>query len=158
MSIEAGVCYTYEAALEKAIVMEEEGFRNYLHAIQIVKDRQAKAILRDAAAEELTHKNKLEMALLEGYDKNAEEMHKEVSTMNLNYVFKQQEIAADADARTSLAYAIHLEKSAVDFYQRLLDGCEGAPMAPLFKRLLMDEKRHLKNLEDFYERYFLTEN
>lgn len=158
MSLEDGVCYTYEAALEKAIIMEEEGFRNYLYAVQIVKDRQAKAILRDAAAEELDHKNKLEMALLDGHDKNAEEMSKEVPTMNLNYVFEQKEISADADARTSLAYAIHLEKNAVDFYQRLLSGCEGAPMAPLFKRLLADETRHLKTLEDFYERYFLTEN
>ncbi len=31
-------------------------------------------------------------------------------------------------------------------------------MAELFKGLLADETRHLKNLEDFYERYFLTEN
>ncbi|NOQ51448.1 MAG: ferritin [Desulfuromonadaceae bacterium] len=158
MSIEEGICYTYEAALEKAIVMEEEGFRNYLYAIRIVKDRQAKAILRDAAAEELSHKNELEMALLEGHDKSAAEMTKEVPTMNLDYVYEQKEIAPDADARTSLAYAIHLEKGAIDFYQRLMKGCEGAPMASLFQRLLADESRHLKTLEDFYERHFLTEN
>ena len=30
MGLEEGVCYTYEAALEKAIEMEEEGFRNYV--------------------------------------------------------------------------------------------------------------------------------
>ena len=158
MSIEEGICYTYEAALEKAIVMEEEGFRNYLYAIRIVKDRQAKAILRDAAAEELSHKKELEMALLEGYDLNEEAMTKEVPTMNLDYIYEQKDIAPDADARTSLAYAIHLEKGAVDFYQRLMKGCEGAPMASLFQRLLADESRHLKTLEDFYERYFLTEN
>lgn len=158
MSIEEGVCYTYDAALEKAIEMEEEGFRNYLYAIKIVKDRQAKMILRDAAADELDHKQKLEMALLEGHNTSTEEMSQQVPTMNLDYVFEQKEISADADARQSLAYAIHLEKGAVDFYQRLLNGCEGAPMAPLFKRLLADETRHLKTLEDFYERYFLTEN
>ena len=158
MSLEEGVCYTYEAALEKAIEMEEEGFRNYLYAIKIVKDRQAKLILRGAAEDELNHKQKLEMALLDGYDKTADEMSKQVPTMNLDYVFEQKEITADADARQSTAYAIHLEKGAVDFYKRLLSGCEGAPMAPLFKRLLADESRHLKTLEDFYERYFLTEN
>lgn len=158
MSVEEGVCYTYEAALEKAIEMEEEGFRNYLYAIKIVKDRQAKMILRDAAADELDHKQKLEMALLEGFNESSEEMSRQVPTMNLNYVFAQKEISADADARQALAYAIHLEKSAVDFYQRLISGCEGAPMAPLFKRLVADETRHLKSLEDFYERYFLAEN
>ena len=31
-------------------------------------------------------------------------------------------------------------------------------MADLFQRLLADETRHLSNLEDFYEKHFLTEN
>ena len=158
MSVEEGVCYTYEAALEKAIEMEEEGFRNYLYAIKIVKDRQAKMILRDAAADELVHKQQLEMALLEGHNTSSEEMNKPVPTMNLNYVFEQKEITPNADPRQSLAYAIHLEKGAVDFYQRLINGCAGAPMAPIFERLLADETRHLKSLEDFYEKYFLAEN
>ncbi len=152
------VCYTFEVALEKAIIMEERGFRNYLHAINVVEDRQAKAILRDAAREELEHKQRIELALLEGHSKNIAELRKELPTLNLNYVYEQKEITADADARTSLAYAIHLEKCAVDFYRALIHGCEGAPMADLFKGLLADETRHLKSLEDFYERYFLTEN
>jgi len=158
MSVEEGVCYTYEAALEKAIEMEEEGFRNYLYAIKLVEDRQAKMILKEAAAEELVHKQKIETALLEGFHGHNEDMSKPVPTMNLNYVFEQKTLEPNADARQSLAYAIHLEKGAVDFYQRLLKGCEGAPMAPTFKRLLADETRHLKTLEDFYERYFLAEN
>ena len=158
MSLEEGVCYTYEAALEKAIEMEEEGFRNYLYAIDVVKDRQAKAILREAAIEELNHKQRLEMALLDGHDHNATELKQEIPSMNLNYVFEQKEIATDADARTALAHAIYLEKCAVDFYKSLMSGCEGAPMASLFQRLLADETRHLGNLEDFYEKHFLTEN
>jgi len=158
MGLEDGVCYTYEAALEKAIEMEEEGFRSYLHAIDIVTDRQAKAILREAAIEELNHKQRLEMALLDGHDRNVADLQKEIPSMNLNYVFEQKEIAPDADARTALAHAIYLEKAAVDFYKRLMSGCEGAPMAVLFQRLLADETKHLSTLEDFYERYFLTEN
>ena len=158
MSLEEGVCYTYEAALEKAIEMEEEGFRNYLYAIRIVKDRAAKMILRDAAADELDHKQKLEMALLDGHNKAASEMIKEVPTMNLDYVLEQKEISANADGRQALAFSIHLEKGAIDFYQRLMKGCEGAPMAELFQRLLADESRHLKTLEDLYEKHFMTEN
>jgi len=158
MSLEEGVCYTYEAALEKAIEMEEQGFRNYLYAIDVVKDRQAKAILREAAIEELNHKQKLELALLDGHDKDFSALQKDIPSMNLNYVFEQREIAEDADARTALAHAIYLEKSAVDFYKRLMSGCEGAPMADLFRQLLADETRHLASLENFYERYFLTEN
>ncbi|WP_321370981.1 ferritin family protein [uncultured Desulfuromusa sp.] len=158
MSLEDGVCYTYEAALEKAIEMEEQGFRNYLYAIDVVKDRQAKAILREAAVEELNHKQRLEMALLDGHDKNAAGLQEEMPSMNLNYVFEQKEISPDADARTALAHAIYLEKCAVDFYKCLMSGCEGAPMASLFKRLLADETRHLGSLEDLYEKIFLPEN
>ncbi len=157
-SVKKDVCYTLEVALEKSIMMEEKAFRNFLHAIRLVKDRQAKAILREAAKEELEHKHKLEMVLLDGHDKNASELKKELPTMNLNYVYEQKSISADADARESLAYAINLEKKEIDFYKALVHGCEGAPMADLFKGLLADETRHLQILEDFYEKYFLTEN
>jgi len=152
------VCTTLEVALEKSIVMEERAFRNFLHAIRLIKDRQAIAILREAAKEELEHKHKLEMALLEGHDKNAFDLKKELPLMNLAYVFKQKSITADANARESLAYGINLEKEEIDFYRALTHGCEGAPMAELFKGLLADETRHLQILEDFYEKYFLTEN
>jgi len=157
-SVKKEVCYTLEVALEKSIMMEEKAFRNFLHAIRLVKDRQAKAILREAAKEELEHKHKLEMVLLDGHDKNASDLKKELPTMNLNYVYEQKSISADADARESLAYAINLEKKEIDFYKALIHGCEGAPMADLFKGLLADETRHLQILEDFYERYFMTEN
>jgi len=152
------VCYTLEVALEKSIVMEERAFRNFLHAILLIKDRQAKAILREAAKEELEHKHKLEMALLEGHDKNAFDLKKELPLMNLSYVFEQKTISAEANARESLAYAINLEEKEIDFYRALTHGCEDAPMAELFKGLLADETRHLQILEDFYEKYFLTEN
>ncbi len=158
MSLEDGVCYTYEEALEKAIEMENQGFRSYLTAIAMVTDRQAKAILREAAIEELHHKQSLEIALLDGYYQDIDEINKEIPSLNLNYVFEQKEIKPGSDARTALAYAIYLEKCAVDFYKRLMSGCEGAPMAKLFQRLLADETHHLASLEDFYEKYFLTEN
>ncbi len=158
ISVQKGVCYTLEVALEKAIIMEERGFRNYIRAIQLVDDKQAKEILRDAAKEELEHKHRIELALLEGHDDHAAILSQELPTMNLDYVYDQKKIEPGADARTSLAYAIHLEKEAVDFYKALINGCEGAPMAGLFKRLLADETNHLKTLEDYYERLFLTEN
>jgi len=152
------VCYTLEVALEKSIIMEEMAFRNFLHGVKLINDRQAKAILLDAAKEELNHKHRLEMVLLEGHDKNAFDLKKELPLMNLNYVYEQKSISADANARESLAYAINLEKREIDFYRALTHGCEGAPMVELFKGLLADETRHLQNLEDLYEKYFLTEN
>ncbi|MDO3376665.1 ferritin family protein [Geoalkalibacter halelectricus] len=152
------VCYTYEAALEKAVQMENDGFRNYLKAMRKLKDKQARMILKDAALDELEHKHALERALVEGTIEGEHSMDRPVSTMNLDYVLHQKELSPDADARQALAYAIHLEKNAIDFYQKMMQGCEGAPMAKLFEKLHNDETRHLQELEDMYERHFMAEN
>ncbi len=158
MSDDSQVCYTYEAALEKAVEMEDGGFRNYLDAMRKVKDRQAQKILKDAALDELDHKHALEKAMLEGTIEGRHAMDQPVKTMNLDYVLHQEELPPDADARQALAYAIHLEKNAIDFYKKMQSGCEGAPMASIFEKLLNDETRHLQQLEDLYEKIFMTEN
>jgi rubrerythrin len=151
------VCYTFEAAIEMAVKMEEDGFRHYLEAIRIVRSKGAKEILRDAALDELEHKHQLEKALLDGNMAGNDELSRAVPTMNLDYVLAKKELTSDSDGREALAYAIHLEKGSIDFYTRMSQGCSGAPMAPLFARLLADETRHLQSLEDLYEQHFLPE-
>jgi rubrerythrin len=151
------VCYTFEAAIEMAVQMEDEGFRHYLKALRIVKNKAAKEILRDAAFDELEHKHQLEKALVEG-EVAGEGMDRPVPTMNLSYVLGKKELGPKADAREALAFAIHLEKGSLDFYRRMSQGCAGAPMAKLFDRIYNDESRHLQELEDLYEEHFLTEN
>ena len=152
------VCYTFEVAIEKAIEMEENGFRTYLRGISTLKDKHAREVLRDSALDELRHKFELEKALLQGAMEGDVRMKAGVPTMNLDYVLGQAELDPNADVRKALAYSIHLEKEAIDFYQRLIDGCSGAPMVPIFQKLLADETHHLRQLEDMYEEHFLTEN
>lgn len=157
MSDESQVCYTFEAALEMAIQMENEGFRNYLDAIRRVKDKAARQILKEAALDELEHKQSLEKALIEGQFQ-ATTMAEKVPTMNLDYFLAKKELTAESTAREALAYAIHLENGSIDFYRRMVSGCEGAPMGPLFGKLLSDETRHLQEMEDLYETHFMSEN
>ena len=157
MSEQGEVCYTFEAAVEMAVKMEEEGFRHYLDAIRKVQGKGAREILRDAALDELEHKHQLEKALVDGHMKGTDEMSKSVPTMNLGYVLVKKELKPESDAREALAYAIHLENGSIDFYKRMSQGCSGAPMASLFDRLLADETRHLQSLEDLYEQHFLPE-
>jgi rubrerythrin len=152
------VCYTFEAAVEMAIKMENDGFRHYLEAIRKVRNKGAREILKEAAVDELGHKFHLEKALVEGTMLNPEEMTRPVPTMNLDYVLAKKELSPDSDAREALIYAIHLEKLSIDFYKRMSQGCAGAPMASLFERLLADESRHLQALEDMYEEHYLPEN
>ena len=157
MNEQGQVCYTFEAAIEMAVKMEDEGFRHYLAAIRTVSNKGAKEILRDAALDELEHKHELEKALLEGNMGGSAELNRPVPTMNLDYVLAKKELTPESDTREALAYAIHLEKGSIDFYKRMSQGCAGAPMAPVFDRLLADETRHLQSLEDMYEQHFLPE-
>lgn len=152
------VCYTFDAAVEMAIKMEEEGFRHYLAAIRSVTNKGAREILRDNALDELNHKHQLEKALLDGRMSGDEKFDQPIPTMHLDYVFKKQELGPQSGVREAMIYAIHLEKEAVEFYGKVAGGCAGAPMGNLFKQLHTEESRHLQSLEDLYEQHFMTEN
>ncbi|MFH1028631.1 MAG: ferritin family protein [Pseudomonadota bacterium] len=152
------VCYTFDAAVEMAIKMEEEGFRTYLSAIRQLTNKGARELLRDNALDELNHKHQLEKALLDGRMEGSDVLEQTIPTMRLDYVFKKQELGPQSGVREALVYAIHLEKGAVDFYGKVSDGCAGAPMGKLFAQLHKEESRHLQALEDLYEQHFMTEN
>lgn len=157
MSELGDVCYTFEGALEMAINMESEGFRHYLDALRKVESKAARAILKEAALDELAHKFELEKALLDGH-MTAGNLDKPLPTMNLDAVLAKKELRPESDAREALAYAIHLENGAILFYKKMASACAGAPMGNLMERLVADESRHLQQLEDLYEEHFMTEN
>lgn len=157
MSEHPDVCYTFEGALEMAISMESDGFRNYLEALRKVESKAARAVLKDAALDELAHKYELEKALVDG-SMIAGELEKPLPTMNLGAVLAKKELLPGSDAREALAYAIHLENGAIHFYKRMAGACAGAPMGKLMERLVADESRHLQQLEDLYEQHFMPEN
>jgi rubrerythrin len=152
------VCYTFDAAVEMAIQMEDEGFRNYLAAIRQLTDKGARELLRENALDELNHKHELEKALLDGRMSGGAELDQPIPTMHLDYILKKQELGPKSGVSEALIYAIHLEKEAVEFYGKVAGGCAGAPMGNLFKQLLTEESRHLQSLEDLYEQHFMTEN
>jgi len=152
------VCYTFDAAVEMAIKMEDEGFRNYLDAIRRITDKGARELLRENALDELEHKHQLEKALLEGRMGGGDQLDQPIPTMHLDYIFKKQELGPNSGVREALIYAIHLEKEAVDFYGKVSNGCAGAPMGQLFAQLFHEESQHLQALEDLYEQHFMTEN
>lgn len=152
------ICYTFDAAVEMAIEMENEGFRNYLAAIRKVTNKDAREILKANALDELEHKHQLEKALLEGRMEGGEAFDQPVPTMNLDYIFKKQELGPQSGIREAVVYAIHLEKESSEFYRKVASGCAGAPMGNLFERLYKEESRHLQALEDLYEQRFMTEN
>ena len=58
-------CMFFEEALQVAIKGEEDAFNTYYTAIKKVDDKGAKTLLKELAKDELEHKHKLELALLD---------------------------------------------------------------------------------------------
>jgi rubrerythrin len=160
MTSQSNACFTFDAACDAAIEMETQIFQNFLQAVRIVKDKSANEILQEAASVRLGIKHKLEEAALKG-GLDEQEVKGAVPIMNLAESIRccdLKSISADASNRKALSYAIQMSKEALEFYRSMADQCSGAPMAALFNTLGDDQTHYLQELEDTYEKHFLTES
>ncbi len=157
MSNPSVTCYTLEAALDKAIDLENRVFQQFIGSIRTVKHLGAREVLKEAAAEELEHKQYLEKVLIDG-ELETGGIDQSVPTMDFDQLFGVEKLSADADTRSALAHAIHLINTSVHFYDVMTEACRGAPMTAVFQKIGNEQRQHLQKLEDSYEEHFLTEN
>ena len=151
------VCYTKDAALTRAIEIEQQSFAIYLRAYKISHDRSARQLIRELALEELEHKYLLEKAFFEETVVLHDIGQDDKPVMKLALFLKEKPLNENSTPQEVLIYAIHEEKRSVEFYEKMATQCEGAPMAPMFKRLHKDESGHLARLEDLYEKMYMAE-
>lgn len=150
-------CYSFAAACDAAIEMETHIYKDFLHAIRIVRDKAARTILKDVTEVRLGIKQKLELAAIDG-GLAGHGLSTPVPLMNLEKTIRccdLHRIGADADNRKALAYSIQKYKDALGFYRDMAERCSGAPMAQLFIQLGDLQTRDLQELEDTYEEHFL---
>jgi len=151
------VCYTLEGALERAIEQEQHSFEIYRQALKIVKDPQARTVLKDMALEELEHKHILEKALIGEIVALHEKGESTGPTMNLTYFLAEKPLDLDSSPQDVMVFAIHDEKRSVDFYKEMATQCGGAPMEELFSKLQKEETIHLARLEETYEKLYMSQ-
>ncbi|MBN1105922.1 MAG: ferritin family protein [Deltaproteobacteria bacterium] len=151
------VCYTREAALEKAVGMEAAAFEEYKRAYLGARDPLARDLLKDLALDELKHKYTLEKAFFEETVHLHESGVKEGPSMKFSLLFEDKPLTKQSSEQEVFLHAIHEEKRALDFYSKTADNCGGAPMAEMFRRLAKDEEGHLARLEELYEKIYLKE-
>lgn len=70
------------------------------------------------------------------------------------FIVKKNEASSRFEASVN---GIQMSKDALEFYRGMAEQCSGAPMAKLIKALGDDQTRYLQQLEDTYEKRFLTE-
>ena len=152
------VCYTREAALEKAIDMEMKSFQTYKEAYLKILDPHIKDLVKNLALEELDHKHILEKAYFEETVSLHQEGLEDTPSMQLSLMLQTKPLGENADDQDVMAHAIHDKKRLVDFYQNLMTQCAGAPMEDMFKKLTKEEKNHLARLEELYEEVYMPDN
>jgi rubrerythrin len=151
------VCYTREAALERAIETEAASFKVYRDAYLNAKDRLAKDLLRDLALDELRHKYILEKAFFEETVLLHDSGLKSGPSMKFSLLFAEKPLNPNATSQEVMIYAIHEEKRAVDFYRNTAAQCGTAPMSEMYRKLAQDEEGHLARLEEHYEKIYLKD-
>src|SRR5512136_1264337 len=90
------VCYTREAALERAIETEAASFKVYRDTYVTAKDLLAKDLLRDLALDELRHKYILEKAFFEETVLLHDSGVKSGPTMKFSLLFQEKPLNPNA--------------------------------------------------------------
>lgn len=151
------VCFTREAALEKAIETEAQSFRVYRDTYLQARDRLAKDLLRDLALDELRHKYILERAFFEETVLLHDSGAKSGPSMKFSLLFQEKALSPNSTVQDVMLHAIHEEKRAVDFYRNMEEQCGAAPMSEMYRKLAQEEEGHLARLEELYEKAYLKE-
>ena len=77
--------------------------------------------------------------------------------MNLTLLLQEKPLDETSTDQDVMVFAIHDEKRAVDFYEKMADQCGDAPMGKMYARLREDEQNHLARLEALYESLYMKD-
>ena len=148
-----------KAILEAAINVEEESYRLYTMAQEKVNYPSSKELLKELAGEELKHKEKL-LVLMMNKAKISKLESQTESIQDLKIVDSMRDVTLteDADYQTILVYAARREKSTHEYYKSLATVFKGTEAAELFSRLAKEELIHKNKIEREYDEYVLKEN
>ena len=147
--------FTPSQILNRAIGKEEQARMMYEIYADKIEDKQAQALLREMAQEELGHKLALEKV---DPEKPGTFSTPEISRAELSEFFDKPDISKDATMQEVIQYAIGEEQDAFAFYKSLTEYATDETLVNLLNRLATEEKRHKDKLERMYDDMFQPEN
>lgn len=136
--------------VEEAISAEEAAYELYDRALGIVKDEQAKTVIKELRDEELLHREMLEKLDLSSWTlipENLDEKEKEISASDFLVVGELEE---GADFQDILTFAMKKEEGARDFYSGLARMAPAGDEREFFQKLAQMEEKHKKKCEALY--------
>tara|TARA_B100000959_G_C14714690_1_gene514355 strand:- start:26 stop:484 length:459 start_codon:yes stop_codon:yes gene_type:complete len=143
--------------MDMAIQFETDASEFYATAADIAKDAAAKTMLKEFAAIELKHKQKLESFDLSDV---AHEHHIVAKTHDLHVsdYLVDKEITPDSTSQDIMVHAMKREQKAYEFYARMLKSVTSEEVRNLFEELAEEELEHKEKIEVEYDDIVYKEN
>lgn len=144
-----------DAVLTFAIGKEEEAAAFYRGLADRMDRPHMKAVFQEFAAEEMSHKQKLEGIL---HGRQLAPVEKKVLDLGIGDHLIDIQPTADMDYKQALILAMKEEKAAFAMYMGLADAAESPGVQELFLKLAQEEARHKLRFELEYDDQFSGEN
>jgi len=142
---------TVERIIQRAIQVEEDAYRFYTTASEMVELPHVKDMLNELAGEEVRHKERLE-ELLTGDTGQiiAAQQSQKIQDLKLADYLVAPPLDADATIQDVLLIAMQREKNAHEFYN-LMAGLANEATKDLFQFLAQEELKHKNRVEVLYD-------
>jgi rubrerythrin len=149
--------WTWEGAIDRAILMEEQSHSLYSSALKIVRSPGSRSLLGNLANDELQHKAKLENVKRTRSWEQLGPKAKDLIDLEILDRVEDVRLSEDATYEEILIFAGKREKETHEYYLELSARLEGTPAGELFSHLAKEELGHKAKIEKEYESIVLKE-
>jgi len=145
--------------LRTAIQREIDSHTLYSNAAKMIDARHAQDMLKDLAAQEQGHRERLE-ALLRGnvFRALSRVQQRKVTDLKITDILVEEPLAPDSDFQDILIVAGKRERASHELYDTLARVSEDADTKKLFEFLANEELTHKHRVEALYDEIVYQEN
>lgn len=149
----------FETILGVAIQREIDAYALYTTAADAAEIPSARQMLRDLAAQEMGHREKLESLLAGGLFKVlSTEQDRKIEDLKITDHLVKVPLAPDSDLQEILIVAGKREAASHDLYTSLAKVAEDSESVKLFRHLAQEELVHKRRVEALYDDLVYAEN
>lgn len=149
--------WTWESAIDRAILMEEQSHSLYSSAIKRVVSRGSKTLLANLADDELQHKAKLEEVKRTRSWKQLGAKSNDVIDLQILDRVEDVRLSEDATYEEILIFAGKREKETREYYLELSTRLSDTAAGKVFRKLADEELGHKNKIEKEYESIVMKE-
>ena len=142
--------WTWENAIDRAILMEEQSHSLYVSALKMVLSQGSKTLLENLADDELQHKAKLQEVKKTGSWRRFDSRVKDIVDLQILDRVEDVRLSEDATYEEILVFAGKREKETHEYYLELGTRLANTSAGDVFRKLADEELGHKNKIEKEY--------